>query len=89
MTDRQFLNSADWNRVRLMVLDRDRYTCQGCGKPAEEVHHKPARSKLDERHWLNPKYCVSLCKSCHSKETNKEMIEKIREANKVPNDGWM
>jgi len=28
-----------WRRLRLAVLDRDRWRCQRCGRPASTVHH--------------------------------------------------
>ena len=30
---------ADWKRLRLLVLERDHYTCRGCQDMATEVHH--------------------------------------------------
>jgi hypothetical protein len=61
-----------WWRIRREALERDGYTCQRCGKDAEEigrnpdVHHiEPVRSfeNAEEAHSLDN--VVSLCRSCH------------------------
>lgn len=61
-------NSREWQRVRTYCLMRDRYTCQDCGRPAEEVHHKKHLTPAnigDVRVALNPENLVCLCKDCH------------------------
>jgi len=35
----KYMRSAAWKRLRARVLDRDDYTCQGCGDVATEAHH--------------------------------------------------
>lgn len=63
-----FYDSPEWRRVREYCLMRDSYTCQICGKPAQEVHHK---IHLNEHNIhdlsvaLNPDNLVSLCRDCH------------------------
>ena len=37
---KSFYKSPEWARVRKYVLMRDKYKCQKCGRPADEVHHK-------------------------------------------------
>jgi DEAD/DEAH box helicase domain-containing protein len=60
----------NWPRIRKLILQRDRYTCQGCGAQERErphhVHHKiPLRSftSLDQANALEN--LVTLCPSCH------------------------
>lgn len=52
-----------FQEVRVPVLERDRYTCRGCGLTAEkyqEVHH------LDDDHQNNdPKNLATACPLCH------------------------
>lgn len=70
-----FYNSKEWEQVRSYVLMRDRYLCQKCGKPAEEVHHKKHLSPEninDPRVSLNPENLISLCKACHFNEHKKD-----------------
>ena len=66
-----FYHSKEWEQVRQYVLMRDRYMCQHCGKPAQEVHHKIHISPdnlWDVKVTLNPDNLVSLCKDCHFEE---------------------
>ncbi len=47
---------------------RDRYTCQHCGRPAQEVHHiihLSPENIWDVKVTLNPNNLISLCRSCH------------------------
>lgn len=62
-----YLNSIEWKQKRLKVLERDRFTCQGClTNRANEVHH------LTYKHVYNEFLfeLISLCKPCHDKLTN-------------------
>lgn len=63
---------ADWQRIRRIVLQRDRYTCQACGAPERDrphhVHHKvPLRSftSLEQANALSN--LVTLCPACHQR----------------------
>jgi hypothetical protein len=63
-----FYKSRQWEEVRTFVLMRDRYICQRCGRPAQEVHHKIHLSPeniWDPKITLNPDNLISLCKECH------------------------
>lgn len=65
---KSFYKSPEWARVRKYVLMRDKYKCQKCGKPAQEVHHKEHLSPeniWDVRITLNPMNLQSLCRDCH------------------------
>ena len=66
-----FYKSKEWAKTRQYVLMRDKYKCQRCGKPAQEVHHK--KHLTPDNIWdpwiaLNPENLVSLCKDCHFKQ---------------------
>lgn len=59
------------NILKESIRLRDNYKCQQCGIPQEEcdraldIHHK------DEiKTNLNPNNLISLCRGCHTKETN-------------------
>lgn len=63
-----FYGSKEWAKVREYVLMRDKYKCQKCGRPAQEVHHIIHLSP--ENIWdvsisLNPKNLISLCRDDH------------------------
>ena len=65
-------NSAEWKRLRAVVLVRDNYTCQKCGrlcagKGQAHVDHKfgDHSDNAIDRLWL-------LCRDCHGRKTAKE-----------------
>ena len=65
-----FYKSKEWAAVREYVLMRDRYLCQRCRKPAQEVHH--IKHLTPENIWdpniaLNPNNLISLCREDHFK----------------------
>lgn len=67
---RSFYHSKEWEKVRRFVLMRDRYLCQICGKPAQEVHHKEHLNPENIYNLqvnLNPDNLISLCKDDHFK----------------------
>lgn len=58
-----YLKSDAWRRKRYVVLKRDNWTCQYCGKRATQVHHtRYAKYNIGKKpiKWLE-----SECKSCH------------------------
>src|SRR5690606_26906833 len=60
-----YLNSAAWQRKRLLVLRRDNWQWVYCGARATQVHHlKYTKRKIGKEPiaWL-----VSICFSCHHK----------------------
>ncbi len=60
-----------WRRVRLFVLQRDKYTCKDCGKLANEVDHIIPHKGNSELYY-DTDNMVSRCKSCHARKTVKE-----------------
>lgn len=68
---KSFYRSKEWEKVRQYVIRRDKYLCQKCGSPAEEVHHKIHLSPEninDPEIALSPENLVSLCRDCHFRE---------------------
>ena len=60
---REYLKSDEWKRKRYVVLKRDNWTCQYCGKKATQVHHlKYAKYQIGKE---PIKWLVSVCGSCH------------------------
>lgn len=50
---------------------RDKYLCQHCFAPAQEVHHiihLSPQNINDTTVTINPDNLISLCKECHFKE---------------------
>lgn len=58
-----YLRSPEWNTLRKAVLNRDNYTCQGCGDSGIplEVHHTTYRDFRQEKLYQ----LVSVCRDCH------------------------
>ena len=57
-----------WDNVREMVLKRDNYRCQDCGRDGTmtrlEVHHIiPLKNDGEE---FNRDNCITLCRVCHA-----------------------
>ena len=57
-----YLKSDAWKRKRYVVLKRDNWKCQYCGKRATQVHHKRYARNIGKEpiQWL-----VSVCRACH------------------------
>lgn len=61
----ELLKDPRWQKKRLIILERDEWTCQLCGDESSElhVHHK----KYVGKPWECPdKQLQTLCKTCHS-----------------------
>lgn len=61
-----------WRRLRLQVLDRDRYQCQlalpgVCTSKATHVHHL-----VGKRYGDHPSLLVAACQACNLKTGNPE-----------------
>lgn len=67
------LRRKEWQAVRHAVLERDGWKCRQCGaRKRLEVHHtKPVRD-FPELAFVQA-HCVTLCTTCHTAETNKEL----------------
>ena len=67
----RFYYTKEWERVRLLALQRDGYFCVRCKdkgivKVAEMVHHKTP-IKVDYSKRLDLSNLESLCEACHNK----------------------
>jgi 5-methylcytosine-specific restriction enzyme A len=67
------LRRKEWQSVRHGVLERDGWKCQHCGAIRRlEVHHVKRVADHPELAF-DPANCLTLCGSCHTQETNKEL----------------
>lgn len=55
--------TARWRRLRLHILDRDRWTCRQCGRYGSEVHH--VRALADGGAPWNTSNLATACRTCH------------------------
>ena len=73
-------NNAEWRSLRNEVLKRDNYQCCQCGASAREsgfpleIHHI-IPPKGNKELFYDKNNCVTLCKWCHSRITQREIME--------------
>ena len=61
--DKKFMKSAEWKRIRKIILERDNYTCQYCGiqrKEHMQINHINGNPKNNDHENLEV-----ICSSCH------------------------
>lgn len=58
-----YLASPEWKERRLKVLSRDKGICQGCAKPASEVHHL-TYDHVGEEFLFE---LIAVCHDCHTR----------------------
>ena len=73
-------NNAEWRNLRKQVLERDNNRCCQCGITAAEsgypleIHHIiPPKGNKELFYDINN--CVALCKFCHARITQQEVME--------------
>ena len=69
----ELLKDPRWQKKRLLIMQRDKWTCQDCGwkESTLHVHHKYYIP--DKKPWEYPnKALITLCEGCHKwlKEKN-------------------
>jgi 5-methylcytosine-specific restriction endonuclease McrA len=63
--------SIDWtNSLRISIRERDKYTCQLCGEKQGDIAHHVHHIDYNKLNCSSDNL-ITLCKSCHSKTTNK------------------
>lgn len=71
MTYSEKLKDPRWQKKRLEILDRDKFTCQSCFDTTKtlHVHHLDYEKGLDP--WDYPgHYLMTMCEDCHEHTTN-------------------
>lgn len=68
-SNRKRTSSYQWRKLRLTILERDKFTCQSCGiiSVVLEVDHIIPNSDNND-----PSNLQSLCRPCHEAKTLKE-----------------
>ena len=62
--------ASEWERLRRLVLDRDGWRCQACGKAGRlEVDHKRSLHLGGSN---DPSNLQALCRGCHFGKTRAE-----------------
>ena len=68
-TIRRLLSNRDF---RLMILNRDKYTCYFCGEYGDTIDHLLPRSKGGH---TTPDNCVCACNLCNQTKANRDLDE--------------
>lgn len=71
----ELLLDPRWQKKRLLVLDRDEWTCQCCLDTEEtlHVHHNRYEGEFP---WDCPdEYLITLCKRCHKSEEDFKKVD--------------
>lgn len=68
-TIRRLLSNRDF---RLMILNRDKYTCYFCGDYGDTIDHLLPRSKGGH---TTPDNCVCACNLCNQTKANRDLDE--------------
>lgn len=64
------ISSTRWKKIRLIVLERDKYICQRCSNYADTVDHKiPWRIS----HNSSVDNAQALCRSCNTKKMHEDL----------------
>lgn len=68
MTYSEKLRNPQWQKKRLEILSRDKFTCQLCTDKENElqVHHKVYKDGCEPWEYEDDNF-ITLCKDCHSK----------------------
>lgn len=75
MQDMNYLDPR-WQKKRLEILQRDKFTCRNCQNATEtlHIHHRYYVKNRDS--WEYPNFSlITLCRSCHESECDPCMHE--------------
>ena len=77
MTYAEKLKDPRWQRIRLLVFQRDGFKCRICGNSAMELHAHHTIYDRELEPWEgNPDWIITLCTACHSNIEN--LIKMVR-----------
>ena len=84
------LKHPKWQKKRLQILNRDRFSCRLCGdkETTLHIHHKYYEDGCDP--WEYPNQAlVTLCEHCHKEvEHHKDSIEDFSEIKVYKSNNW-
>lgn len=68
-SNRQRTSSYHWRKLRMSILERDKFTCQSCGliTTVLEVDHIEPNSDNND-----PANLQAICRPCHEEKTLRE-----------------
>jgi len=84
MTYADQLKSPKWQRKRLLILERDEFTCKSCGSTENQLHVHHGAYLSGKKVWDYPDDMLhSLCEKCH-KEVESFIFEMNEQLGTIP-----
>lgn len=79
MTYGEKLKSPKWQKKRLEILERDKFTCTMCGSKEKQLHVHHKVYIFDKDPWdYEDQFYITFCEDCHfQEECNKSFIKNI------------
>lgn len=71
----QKLKDPRWQKLRLEIMEKDKFQCRGCGSTAKtlSVHHITYIKGMEP--WdYHPMYLVTLCDGCHELADDPQLL---------------
>lgn len=69
--------NPNWQKMRLFILNRDKFMCVECLSSSETLHVHHLKYKKNDFIWSVPHwYLVTLCENCHSEEHGRDLTIK-------------
>lgn len=70
------LKHPNWQKKRLLILERDNWTCQSCGDKESMLHVHHFRYLPNNKPWeYSDEFLITLCQYCHKEE--EEFIKSV------------
>ena len=85
-----YLQSPQWQKMRLQILERDNFSCRSCANCEQTLHVHHCYYERGKKPWEYPESSlVTLCKDCHEIETGDFYTMKNFLSNKIASHGAM
>lgn len=84
MTYKEKLLNPKWQKKRLKIMQRDKFTCQGCGDRETTLHIHHIKYNSNGEPWdIEDENLITYCSDCHLliefiKQNQDEKITKIK-----------
>lgn len=82
------LKDPRWQKKRLEILERDKWTCQNCDDKDSTLHVHHKKYEKGDPWDIDNKHLITLCFSCHEIESDE--VKEVRQsiANFLYTSGW-
>jgi len=77
MEYKEQLKSPMWQKKRLEIMERDKFTCQCCGDTESQLQVHHTRYEFGKKVWeYDNETLITFCEDCHSDATDFKKIIK-------------